>query len=149
MGILFPRQASNDFGGHRSGLWIMGAVLLFLAAMSANSIFNGHYVATQADGLPLDSYTAGGAQAVLSFYAMWGVTQLVVVAFGVFTLLRYRSLVPLALLLLLLEQIAWQIVHHLMPIAKQGGSGGSAFVYGLLAVTFIGFVLALWPRRRD
>lgn len=148
LGILLPRQANNDFGGHRSGLWILGVVLLLLTAMSANSIFNGHYVATQADGLPLDSYTSGGAQAVLSFYATWGVTQLIVVAFGVFSLLRYRSLVPLALLLLLAEQVAWRIVNLVMPITKQGGSGGSWFVYGLLVVTFIGFVLALWQRRQ-
>lgn len=146
LGILLPRQASNDFAGHRTVLWILGLVLLLLTAMSANSIFNGRYVATQVDGLPLDSYTSGGAQAVLSFYATWGVTQLFVVAFGVFTLLRYRSLAPLALLVLLAEQMAWRIVDHVMPVAKQGGSGGSWFVYGLLVVTLIGFVFALWKR---
>ena len=142
--VLLPRQAGNDYRGLKSGLWILAVVLLLLAAMSANSIFNGEYVATKADGLPLGSYTAGGARVILMFYAMWGVTQLTVVAFGIVALARYRSLAPLAFLLLLAEQIMWRFVHHALPTTEQGGSGGSWFIHGLLALTCIGFVLSLW-----
>lgn len=146
LSALLPRQADNLLRGHKSGLWILAVVLLLLAAMSANSIFNGHYVATKADGLPLDTYTPGGAQVILLFYAIWGVSQLTVVAFGIVALVRYRALVPLVFLLLLVEQIVWRVVHYALSIAKQGASDGSWFIYGLLVLTFIGFVLSLWQR---
>lgn len=146
---LLPRQADNEFKGIKAGLWLLALVLLLLAAMSTNSIFNGPYVATRADGLPLASYSPAAAQVILMFYAMWGVTQLTVVAFGFVALARYRSLVPLAFLLLLLEQAIWRVVHVAMPVAGHGGSGGSWFIDGLLAMTCVGFVLSLWRRDAD
>ena len=85
---LLPSQANNRFQGYRLALWVFGVVLLLLAAMSMNSIFNGHYVAINADGLPLDSHTPAGIRAVVSFYAIWGLAQLVVVTFGIIVLLR-------------------------------------------------------------
>lgn len=61
---LLPRQADNDFQGYTLALWLFGAILLVLAAMSVNSVFNGHYVAVNADGLPLDTYTPAGGHAL-------------------------------------------------------------------------------------
>lgn len=144
--VLLPQEAGNDFRGHKSGLWILAVVLLLLAAMSVNSIFNGHYVATQADGLPLGSFSAVAAHVVIMFYAVLGVTQLTVVLFGIAALMRYRGLVPLVFLLLLAEQVSWRIVHHVLPVSTQGGTGGSWFIYGLMVLIFIGFVLSLWRR---
>lgn len=144
---LLPRQARNNFQGHKIGLWILAAVLLLLVGMSANSIFNGYFVASQVDGIPLATYTAAGAQAVVSMYAIWGVAQLVVVTFGIIVLVRYRALASLTLLVLLIEQILWRIVNAALPIAKPGLSSGSWFIYALLAVTFLGFVLPLWKRN--
>lgn len=148
LSYLLPRQADNTFHGQKLGPWILALVLLVLTAMSANSIFNGYFVATQVDGLPLDSYTAAGAQAVVSFYAIWGLAQLVIVAFSAIALVRYRALVALALVLLLLEQVFWRVIHHALPIAKPGVSSGSWFLNALLALTVFGFVLSLWPRRK-
>ncbi len=146
LNVLLPREAGNDFRGRRAGLWILVVVLLLLAAMSVNSIFNGHYVATKADGLPLESFSATAARIVIMFYAMWGVTQLMVVVFGLIALVRYRALVPLIFLLLVIEQVFWRVVNHVLPISRQGASGGSWFIWGLLALTFVGFVLSLWKR---
>lgn len=77
---------------------------------------------------------------------MWGVTQLIVVTFGIVALIRYRALVSLTFLLLLVEQIFWRIIHYALPISKQHVSGGSWFIYTLLVVTLMGFVLSLWKR---
>lgn len=144
---LLPRQADNKFQGYRLALWIFAIILLMFAAMSANSIFNGHYVAVYADGLPLDSYSSAGAQAVVSFYAIWGITQLIVVTIGVIILLRYRTLVPLMFLLLLLEQILLRVIHHYLPIAKPNGAPASWFIVVLLSLVVLGLVLSLRRNR--
>lgn len=144
---LRPQDASKAYRGRTAALWILAIVLLLLAAMSANAIFNGHFVATRADGLPLDRLPAAAARVIVMFYAVWGVTQLTVVAFGFVALVRHRGLVPLTFLILLVEQVLWRIVHHALPVSRQGGAGGSWFILGLLALTAIGFALSLWKRR--
>lgn len=144
---LLPRQADNNFQGHRLALWLCAAALFLLTAMSLNSIFNGHSIAINADGLPLDSYTPAGAQAVVSFYAIWGVTQLTINVLGIIALARYRALVPLMFLFLLLEQLSREAVHHFLPIAKVGVAHGSFVNPVLVALMAVGLILALWNRR--
>ncbi len=147
LGQLLPRQADNSFQGFKLGLWLFGVVLLLLAAMSMNSIFNGHYVAINADGLPLDSYTPAGIRAVVSFYATWGLTQLVVVAFGMIVLFRYRALVPLIFLLLLLEQLLLRVIRFYRPLAGPNGAPASWLIIVLLSLMAAGLILSLWPRH--
>ena len=144
---FLPRAADNHYQGYKVALWIFGAILLLFAAMSLNSIFNGHYVAVSADGLPLGSYTAGGAQAVVSFYAIWGITQLLLVIVGIIILVRYRTLVPLFFLLLLLEQFLLRMVSYFQPIAKPHGTPASTFIIVLFSLLIVGLALSLWKRR--
>lgn len=149
MNQLLPRTADNNFQGYKIALWIFALVLLAFAAMSLNSIFNGHFVAIHADGLPLDTYSPAGAQAVVSFYATWGVTQLTIVTVGIFVLARYRALVPLVFLLLLLEEVSLRSVHYYLPIAKPHGVPASLFIDVLLSLMALGLVLSLWRRKAD
>lgn len=144
---LLPYKADNHYQGHKSSLWVFGVLLSLLAAMSLNSIFNGHYVAVNADGLPLGSYTPGGAQAVVSFYATWGVTQLLLVIVGILILIRYRTLVPAFFLLFLLEQFFLRMVPYFRPVAKPHGTPASTFVIILFSLLIVGLALSLWKRK--
>ena len=144
---LVPRQADNSFQGRKPALWIFALLLLLLAAMSVNSIFNGRFVAKDIDGLPLDTYTPAGAQAVVSLFAIWGGTQLIIVMLGIIVLLRYRALVPLMFLVLLFQRLLLQVIHHYLPNAKSEGVSISWFVILLISLTALGFILSLWRRR--
>ena len=144
---LVPRQADNSFQGRKPALWIFALLLLLLAAMSVNSIFNGRFVAKDIDGLPLDIYTPAGAQAVVSLFAIWGGTQLIIVMLGIIVLLRYRALVPLMFLVLLFQRLLLQVIHHYLPNAKSEGVSISWFVILLISLTALGFILSLWRRR--
>ena len=62
---LLPRQVDNTYRGYKLALWLFALVVLVKVAMSVNSIFNGHTVASSADGIPLDTFTPAGAQAVV------------------------------------------------------------------------------------
>ncbi|MCG7853751.1 MAG: hypothetical protein MIO92_14625 [Methanosarcinaceae archaeon] len=146
---LVPRQADNSFQGRKPALWILAFVLLLLAAMSVNSIFNGRYVAKDIDGLPLDTYTPAGAQAVVSLFAIWGGTQLIIVMLGIIVLLRYRALVPLMFLVLLFQRLLMQVIHHYLPNAKSEGVSISWFVILLISLTALGFILSIWRRRAE
>lgn len=142
--LLLPRQADNSFQGRKLALGIFAFVLLILTAMSANSIFNGRFVAIQADGVPLDTYTPAGAQAILSCIATWGVTQLMIVLLGIITLIRYRALVPLMFSVLLLGQLLMRVTQYCLAVAKPEGVPASWFIILLLSLMALGLILSLW-----
>ena len=144
---LVPRQADNSYEGRKLALWIFALVLLVLAAMSVNSIFNGHYVAKDIDGLPLDTYTLAGVQAVVSLFAIWGGAQLIIVMLGIITMLRYRALVPLMFLALLFQRLLMRVIHYYLPIAKPEGVSISWFIVLLMSLMALGFILSIWRRR--
>ena len=144
---LFPKSADNAFRGNRLALWLLGILALMKAGIGANSIFNGRVVATSADGIPLDTFTPGGAQAVVSLFAIWGLSQLVICVFCLLVLLRYRALVPLMLAMLLLEHLFKKMILQFLPIAKVGAPPGHAVNLVLLALIVGGLVLSVWNRR--
>ena len=64
-------------------------------------------------------------------------------AVGAVLLLRYRALVPLFLLLLLVEYIARKGVAAFMPIVRSAQASGGAINWSIFGVTVLAFVLSL------
>jgi hypothetical protein len=73
---------------------------------------------TSADGLPLESYTAAGAQVVVSMYAMMGLYLVLLALQSVLVMTRYRSMIPYVYLLLLVEQLGGAFVNHIYPWSR-------------------------------
>jgi hypothetical protein len=140
---LFPRQFDNAYHGSRLALWLLGLLLAMKAAMSLNSIFNGRLVASSADGIPLDSFTPAGAQTVVAMFAIWAVAQLVICLLGVLALVRYRSMVPMILALILLEHASRKLVLLFIPVARTGSPPAGMVNLVLFTVEVVGLALAL------
>jgi hypothetical protein len=103
-------------------------------------------VATGPDGIPLDSFGAGGAQAVLALFALLGLCRLLFALQGIVVLIKYRAMIPFMYLLLLILQLGSKALLLVRPIASSGASSaqiGSAVIFALLAMLLIGFVLSL------
>lgn len=146
---LLPRTIDNTYGGRKVALWMLAILVLMKGAMGANSIFNGYQVATSADGIPLDTFTSAGAQAVISFLALWGLSLLIFSLLGALALLRYRAMVPLVFLLLLLEHLGRKLILVLMPIAQVGSPPAFSINVFLIGLTAFGLALSLWGRRKQ
>jgi hypothetical protein len=144
---LLPSTADFEYTGSRTSLWLLGVVLFLKVAIALGSIFNGHYAASVADGIPIDSYTPQGAQAFVSLFASLGLSQVVIAVLGAVLLARYRALVPLFLLLLLVEYVARKGISIYLPIARSGGSPGGAINWALFGVMLAAFVLSLRQRN--
>jgi len=112
--------------------------------IALGTIFNGRAAAQSADGIPLDSFGAAGAQAVVALFAIWGLSQLVFSVFGLLALTRYRAMVPFMFALLLLEHIARRWVLLWKPIATTGAHPGSYINLVLIALMIVGLALSLW-----
>lgn len=106
--------------------------------MGLNVMINAPEVARSADGVPLDTFGASAAAAFSFVFAAWGLSQLVLGLASLVVLLRYRSLVPLAFLALLLEQVSRMLLRVQWPIERIAAPG-NAINIGLLAIMVLGF----------
>src|SRR5262245_64471626 len=90
---IFPDQLDNNYHGYKLALWIFGLLLLMKLGISLSSIFDTHNVVRSADGIPLDTFTSGGAATVVSVTALLGLSQLLLASLGVLALIRYRAMI--------------------------------------------------------
>lgn len=143
---IFPSQLHNGYRGHRLALWLFAAILLLKTGIAL--VFNGHAAAQTADGIPLDTFGAAGAQAIVTLFAMWGLAQLVISFFGVLALIRYRAMILLMYVVVLSEPIARRAILLWKLIARAGGNGSIYTNLMILpALMIAGLVLTIWKRK--
>lgn len=144
---LLPRPIDNSYHGHKLALWLFGAVVLMKGAIGLGTIFNGRSAAISADGIPLDTFTAAGAQAFVAVFAAWGLGHLMLNLIGLLVLIRYRALVSFMFVVLIVEHLARRLIFWYLPIARSESVPGFYINLGLIAVMVIGLILSL--RRLD
>lgn len=143
---LFPRVADNRYTGRKLGLWLFALTPLKIA-MGINVMLNAPTVAQSADGIPVEAFAEPGRAAFLFMFAAWGLAQLVFGLAGLVVLVRYRSLVPLAFVALLVEQLGRKLLHLYWPIERVGTSPGTYINATLLGIIVLGLLLSLWRPR--
>lgn len=143
---LFPPVADNRYSGRRLGLWLFG-LMPVKVLMGLNVIVNTSKVAESADGVPVGSFDPAGARAFLFMFAAWGLCQVTLGLTALVVLVRYRSLVPLAFLALLLEQAGRMLLRSAWPIDRVGTPAGFYINVALLGIIIIGLALSLWRAR--
>jgi hypothetical protein len=141
---LLPQRVDNTYRGYKLALWLFALVVLMKVAMSLNSIFNGHMVASSADGIPLDTFPTAATQTVVALFAIWGLAHLMICMLCIVVLARYRSMVPLMLALLLLEHLSRRVILQVIPIVRTGTPPGLFVTLTLLALMIVGLALSLW-----
>lgn len=143
---ILPPRIDNVYRGHRFAIWLLLLVLVVKTGIALGTIFNGRNAAQLADGIPLDSFSSAGAQAVITMFAAWGLAQLIWSVFGILALTRYRAMIPLMFVLLLVEHLARRLIFVLEPIARVGAPSGPYINLALITLMTVGMVLALMQR---
>jgi hypothetical protein len=143
---ILPQPIDNTYRGPRLALWLFAAVLIAKTGIALGTIFNGRGAAQGADGIPLDSFGASGAETVLALFALWGLSHLVFSALGVLALIRYRAMIPLMFALLLLEHLARRWLLLVKPIVRTATPLGLYINLALLALMIVGLALSLRSR---
>lgn len=143
---IFPTQFDNTYRGHWLAIWILVPVVLLELVIGANSIVNTRSVAMDADGIPLDRFSPEAATAVISLFALLGLSRLLFALLGVMALIRYHAMIPFIYLLLLVLQLGSKALLLLHPAIRSIGhnsAAGSAVILALIAMLLTGFVLSL------
>ena len=151
---LLPPSFGRDFSGLAAARWLLLPLAVVKLLMGVNAAVLTRMVATRADGLPLERYGEGAANNILALLAAWGVGQALLTALGLLAVFRYRAMIPLIYLLLLVEQLARKLIYLQHPVVRStAGSGGLSTATiintALLALLALGFVLSLWPRSAE
>jgi hypothetical protein len=143
---VFPQRIDNTYRGHPLAVWFFIPVVVLKTGIALSAIFNGHAAAQSADGIPLDSFGAGGAEAVVALFAIWGLAQLVFSVLGVLALTRYRAMIPFMFVLFLLEHLARRWILLVKPIARTGTPPGIYVNLVILVLMIVGLALSLRSR---
>jgi hypothetical protein len=118
--------------------------MAFKIVMGLNVMLNAPTVAKSADGIPVETFSGNAGAAFLSMFAVWGLAQFLLGLVCVLVLVRYRSLVPLIFLVLLLEQVGRKLLQVYWPIERIGTPPGTYINASLIGIMTLGFILSLW-----
>lgn len=155
---LFPKQIDNTYWGSTFAIVLLVPILLMKFVMGLNVAglnpwVSNRYIAETVDRIPLETFGAEAASTVMFLFASWGLVLFVLSLLGVVVLIRYRAMVPLLFLLLLIEQSGRMWIALAAPIVKavksEGISTGALINWGFVAALAIGFVLSLGTAGED
>ena len=116
---IFPKQIDNRYRGH----WLGRADRAGGAdAAGAGRGLDGRPALHRAaaDAIPLDSYGPAGPAAAVSLFALLGLSISLLLLWGVVVLIRYRAMIPLLYLIVLLQIVGTKVLVTLHPIARAG-----------------------------
>ena len=152
---IFPKQFDNNYQGNKLAIWLLVPIVLMKLVMGAgaaglNPWVSNRFIATNADGFPLDTFGVEAASVVMFLFASWGLALLVLNLLGIVVLIRYRAMIPLMYVLLSIEQFGRKGISLVSPIVKAVETGGISFGFlinsGLMAALVIGLVMSLWNK---
>jgi len=141
---LLPPLVDNTYCGRKLALWLFAAVVAVKILQCVLIMFNGRYVLKGADGIPLDTYTPAGAQAVVSVWALASLNRLVICLLCVLVLVRYRSLITLMFSVLAFQYLASEVIFRVLPIVRTGAPPAYRVNFVLFVLTIAGLLLSAW-----
>src|SRR5579859_2744885 len=103
---VFPRQIDNNFRGYRLAIWLLGFYALIKILQGTVSVFNTASTAIGADGIPLDTFSQAARATVVSMFALLGLNLLVLPLQAFLVLVRYRAMIPMMYLMMLILNLS-------------------------------------------
>jgi len=123
LNLIFPEQFDNQFKGHKIALYVFYILTAVTLWRSQHHLFAPDGGAQTIATVPLDTFTHAGAQAVIGVFGLWGLSQLIIGLVYLLVALRYRAMVPLMYVLMLVEYLFRAFY---FPITKPIPTAGTA-----------------------
>ena len=155
MNLLFPKLIDNRYRGQWAAfvLFVPVMVIKLLIGINIsglNPMIKPYDILQDVDGIPMDSFTAAAAYEIEFATAAWGGALVILALFGGLAMVRYRALIPVAILMLLLEQ-SWRqvtsITEKMMAGAPLLSSAGAQINLTFSAALLAALVLSIIPRK--
>lgn len=147
LGLLFPRVIDNKFRGQWLGYWLMAPVLVMKLGIAVASMLTPRE-ANKADAINVSTYSEPALRDAMTSTALLGLLHLCIGLICLLAMIRYRAMVPLVYLWLMIEFLGRRVILELYPIDRVPGPSGASIVnLALFAMLALGLALSVWPRR--
>ena len=93
--------------------------------------------------VPLDQYSSGAESSVISTFALWGLSQLLIAIVMLIAALRYRSTIPLLYSLLIVEYVGRIYIGIFKPLETLQTPPGATGSLVILGASLVGLLLSL------
>lgn len=140
---IFPKDHVGTYRGSPIAKWVFYLITILTIARSLVHMFAPDGGAQSIATIPLDSYTANGADTVILIFSYWGLSQLIIGIIYVVVLLRYQTFIPFMYLLLFLEYGMRIILGSIKPIVTTGTAPGAIGNIIILPLSIIMLILSL------
>lgn len=143
---LFPKTANNDYQGSVIAKWALVAFSLLFTGRSLIHYFKDDGGANSIASIVTFPGNPDPDQVIYLIFSLWGAQQLVTVFVMWIVLWRYRTLIPLMFLAIVLEQltrIGSGLMKGLSPEYYLHAPPGAAANLPLLAIALIMLFLSL------
>lgn len=143
VGILLPSPAGNTIRGSKLPFYVFACIAIVSTARSLIHLLAPDGGAGSIAGMDLSA----GRQGIVFAFALWGSAQLVYALIQLVVAFRYRSLVPLMYLMLILETLLRILVGHMRRAPFTHTPPGAIGNYIVLPLAIL--MLALCFRNRQ
>lgn len=139
---MIPDIIENRIPNNKFVYYFAWLLVVFNFFRSLEHIFNEDGGAESIAGIPLESYSSEAANNIISIFAQWGFSQLVLACILLLVVLKMREFIPLMLLIIALENILRGAVGLYKPlILGDAPPGAVSPIIGL--VTFTVFFISI------
>lgn len=135
---ILPSTIDNNYKGNKIAFGFFYLITAVTVVRSLIHIFKHDGGAQSIATIPLDTFTEPGAAVVILIFAYWGLSQLMFGIIQVIVVIRYKSLIPLMYLMLVLEWGARFLISLYKPIETVGQAPGGI---GNMVLPFICLVM--------
>lgn len=142
--ILFPRTVDGTIRGSRVPTYVFAAYAIVSMVRSLIHLLAPDGGAGSIAGLDL---SVAGADGIVFAFGLWGSSQLLFALVQVLVVVRYRSLVPLMYVMLILETLLRQLVGTIKPVSFAHVPPGAFLNDVVLVVAIAMLALSLWSAR--
>ncbi|HTY10044.1 MAG TPA: hypothetical protein VMF88_03125 [Bacteroidota bacterium] len=141
---LFPK-VTEEYKGSQIAFYYFVLIAVISTVRSLIHIVLSDGGANSIAGIAIN--VAGGTN-IISIFAQWGASQLVLAFIYWLIIVRYQFLVPCMLAIITLEQFLRIGVGHLKPLEVSAMPPGAIGSYLILPLSLIALVLSLWQKSK-
>jgi hypothetical protein len=143
---ILPEQVNNEFTGYRFSLIAFALISIITLARSLLHIFlpdgGAQSIAT------IDLNVEGGS-IIVSMFALWGLSQLLMGVFYIIVYFRYKSLIPLMYIFIFVEYTARIGIGLFKPIETIGTAPGAIGDFIIAPLAIILFIFAVLEPKKS
>ena len=140
MGALLPERVDNTYSGHALAFYvfIMLTVMTTFRSLAHILLPDGG-----AESIATIDVDVEGGDAIVAMFAYWGLSQLILAVLYLLSVVRYKSLIPLMYLTMVVEYTLRFVIGLAKPMEHSGTAPGEVANVVLPLLTLIMLMLSL------